>query len=796
MDKDPTWYETRAQEIFTDCLEHPEASRREWALAQCGDDQRLAKEVRGLLDAQTAGAGFLDSAQLRGLADTENARLAGVQAGPWRLRELIGTGGMGAVYRGERADGAYEQEVAIKVVPSGFLGSAAVTRFEAERQILARLQHPGIARLIDGGTTPEGHHYLVMEYVEGRTLVDHCNHHALDLRERLKLIQQVCEVLHHAHESGIVHRDIKPGNIMVTAAGQARLLDFGIAKVLDAAVLAGATPQTRTGAAAMTVQYASPEQIRCEPITAASDIYSLGLVLYELVTGCRPYSVEGVSPADAERTVCDSVPDNPSRTVQVMPVDPPPGLKSRVQLRRRLHGDLDRIVMTALRKTPSNRYENALALSADLERFMAGKPVEVRGASALYRLRKFSGRHKAAVGATAAAFLAMLSALVVVTWQAREATQQRDLAQAQAERAEAASGFLFDMIDRVDPFTDGAEMTLIGALKASIPDIETSFQGQPLLQAQLHFRVGYALQNLGEVEASRQQLDAALALFRQVGSKLDQARAYDGLGLVDWWESDFDQAERNFRRALSLLEGDSSQEARALGVDVLVNAAGMLNEPGEYERALDYLDRAERWVAEAGLSDGSMLATLYNNRATTEESLGDNDAALRSYDLALKYREESDGRMHPDYAITLNNLSFIYTNAGNFERAAELLEESTRIRRALLGDRHPQVVTSLVNLAWVEGQAGHLDRAEKAAREAVSIALERYGPAHIRTAKALETLAGVLLLAERYDEAVQEANAALNIYGQNPDARADWVEAARSIRDEAQATLEAAPASP
>lgn len=693
---------------------------------------------------------------------------------------------MGTVYRAERADGAFQQQVAIKLIRAGLFGDEMLDRFYAERQILARLEHPGIARLIDGGADALGMPYVVMELVEGLPIDDYCERQRLDLGQRLQLLQRVCEALHAAHLQGVVHRDLKPGNLLVTSQGQPKLLDFGIAKVVQGADLGTPLPHTRTGMQAMTPQYASPEQVRGEPVDARSDVYALGILMYELLSGSRPYHIDNLSPGALERTVCDTLPPNPSVAVARLRKSPPAGLDDAAALSRRLRGDLDRIVMSALRKRPAERYASALLLAEDLDRYLSGQPVLARGASWLYRSGKFIARHRAGAAALGFAFVILAAALVAVSLQARKTALQRDLAQAQAARAESARAFLVEMIGRADPFENPGSATLVGALKQSIDSIPERFANQPELEADMRYAIGYALQNLGEFEAAQPLLERSLALREQQGDRIEQARVLDGLAIVHWWQSDFSASERRFRDALELLEGQDDPAAIALRIEVLTNLAGMLNEPGEHARAVEHAQTAIALAQQHPDGVEAVLATAYNNLATAQESLGQYDAALLSFERALDLRRRIDGEMHPDYAIALNNLAFVHAAMDRLPEAVQTFQRTVEIERQILSPQHPELAIALMNLSWAQTRLGDYHAAEANALEALAICRASYADNHPRTGKAEQTLASLYLASGQLEQARERARNALAIYARADEVNPSWIETAEEILAQAQ----------
>lgn len=771
--------EIDALELFSESLDVPESEREAWLENRCADDASLLDEVRRLQAAdQAADNAFLESP----LAPLSAASVpVGTRFGAFEVTGLLGSGGMGSVFRGRRIDGAYQQDVAIKCFQARFATPDALERFEAERQILASLEHPGIARVIDGGVSEDGMPFLVMELVRGQRITDYCQAQSLGLEERLQLFQRVCAAIEFAHERGVVHRDIKPGNVLVSKDGDPKIIDFGIAKVLDPAILVEAMPQTRTNAQLMTPEYASPEQVRGGQIGVSSDVYSLGVLLYEMLSGSRPYHFASRAPATIERTVCETVPSNPSDLVAARRVAPPAGLYDARSLRRVLRGDLDRIVMTALRKEPANRYASAAALSDDIERFLGGHPVWARGATPAYRLRKFVQRNRAASIALSTVIATLLVSLALVLNQAAEAERQRDTAQREAARATSAKDFLIEIIGLSDPFENSESASLAGALRQSIPGVEERFAGQPELEAEMRYAIGYALQNLGEIPQAREQMERALALRQVHGDALDQAEALDGLGIVNWWESDFEQGEQRFNAALELLGENRSERAMLLRVNVLNNLSGMLVDAGEYERSVE-ASAASLAEADQIEIDPETLASIWGNQANALGSIeGREPESIVAFEKALELQEQSTGQMHPNFAIILNNLAMTHYALGNLEQMASLFERSLEIRRATLGSEHPQTATALFNLAAGQVAAGQFEAAEPNALEALEVAVNGYEPGHPRIGKAHEKLAQVYAATNRVEQARSHADIALSIYQSAPGVDPRWIQTVEEI---------------
>ncbi|MGH9832598.1 MAG: protein kinase domain-containing protein [Blastocatellia bacterium] len=428
-----------AIEIFDTASGLPPEERDGYLASVCGDDDDLRRQVERLLlrDEEAEAEGFLAQPALPD-PNRETAGLLGRQIGPYKLLRELGSGGMGIVCLAIRADDVYQKEVAVKLVWPAMQRTSVIRRFKQERQILARLDHPNIARLLDGGATGEGWPYIVMEYVDGAPITEYCDQRRLNISERLKLFRTVCAAVSYAHQNLIVHRDLKPGNIFVTTEGTMKLLDFGIAKLLDP------DPQssdpTLTGLPLLTPEYASPEPANGEVITTASDIYSLGVALYELLTGHRPYRIENPSPREIARVIAEAKPEPPSTVISRVVTETNPEGETRTvrspemvsapregapdKLRSRLRGDLDNIVLMALRKEPGERYQSAARLSEDIERHLAGKPVIARTPTAAYRASKFVRRHKTGVAFAAFVALTLMAVIVFVVRQWRAGVAQ------------------------------------------------------------------------------------------------------------------------------------------------------------------------------------------------------------------------------------------------------------------------------------------------------------------------------------------------------------------------------------
>lgn len=748
--------EVEAMRVLEEALAQPDGARQDWLDAQALPAPVLAR-VRALLARAEPHARFLDPPEAgRPLPWLAGLPAPGDSVGPWRLLRELDAGGMGVVFLAERVDGAYQRQVAVKFVRTDHLLFAGerrrelIARFENERVLLARVDHPNVARILDGGSL-DGLPYLVMDYVEGDSLLVHCERQRLDARARLALFCKVCDGVQAAHRHLIVHRDLKPGNVLVGTDGEPRLLDFGIARMLEP-VADGERATTGTGLFALTPAYASPEQLRLEPPTTASDVYSLGVILYELLTGTRPYRLDGLSPAEVERIVCDTAPP-PLR--QARAVEAPGGTPlpsgAGASGRAPFGADLERIVARAMHKAPERRYDSAQALADDLRRHLAGRPVHAHPDSLGYRIGKFVGRHRLACAAGVLALSALVAAAVLVVWQAAQARR------AAADTA-AVNAFLTDVLKTSNPYTTGEEISLSEALTISADKVEERFGGRPDLAIGVRSALGESMLATGRLDEAEQQVQRALAdaepLFgpddpRTVALVASMASLRKDQGRYDEAQHLFDDALGRFERAGRTREAAYGSVLNDLGVMHLVRE--------DFARATLYLERAL-----AADADG-LLPVSADQRARTLANLAQAVSARGKGDLARAdalYREAQpvleaaypDG--NPHLAVILNNRARLAWVRGDREAAIALQARAVAMhRRAFRGD-HEMVLVPMTNLARQALALDRLDQAEAAAQEAVEMAERLYpdGRSHFRL-NALAALAGTRLAQHRHDDA-------------------------------------------
>jgi tetratricopeptide (TPR) repeat protein len=734
----------RVKELFEEALRLPPAERSALVAART-DDPEVAAEVRSLLSVYEQSPEFLEEAAFRAPAAEPDALLPsgleGQRVGAWRLIREIGRGGMGVVWEAQRADEEYQQRVAVKLLPFGPLSAAAVGRFREERQILAGLTHPGIARLLDGGTAENGAPYLVMEYVEGQPLDEWSRSRNLPLRARLELFLSVCEAVEYAHRHLVIHRDLKPDNILVTREGAPKLLDFGIAKLLGdgAAPRPGSTP---TGGRLLTPEYASPEQIRGEGATTASDVYSLGVVLYALLTGRRPYATDAQNPLAMLRAVCEQEPPAPSAVAES-------GGKE-------LRGELDAIIFQALRKDPEQRYHSVRALADDLRAWLDGKPVSAHLPRWWGRAAKLVRRNKVPSAAVGLAVLSLLGGSAVSLWQARVAEREKGRAESrfrQVRRFSRSVLFELDEAIRNLPGATPARNLLLARATEFLDDLARDSGNDVSLKLEL--AEGY--RRLGHVQGSTFSdnlglRDSAIQSFRKAAALGEQALvaapknldaeilllgAYDDLTGVHLAKSEVREADAWYakhRNLLSIMETEHLGDNRARD-----SVASSYSALGYYRAQRNDLVGAKECYRKAVDIYAALLKSGYDSAQLriqypfalkrlgailiSENSLGPAEgcywSALSMEDRSLA-ADPGNTRLRIDRTFTLSDLAFILKKKSDFGHAAQVYEEVVRTRKAAL-EADPGNMRFLSLTASAELNLGAVYSSQKRHREAIPL---------------------------------------------------------------------------
>jgi serine/threonine protein kinase/Tfp pilus assembly protein PilF len=747
----------RVEALFGDALELDPAERARLLDERCADDASVRAEVQSLLDAYTRATAFMPQASSPGAAAPIPAGLReGDIVGAFRLVKRIASGGMGTVYLAERVEGGFAQSVAIKVIAAPIIHDDAARRFRTERQILASLQHPYIVSLVDGGVTPRGEAYLVMEFVDGVPVTSYCRERGLDLRARLALFQQVCDAVHYAHAHFIVHRDLKPANVLVTADGVPKVLDFGVAKLVEDPLTGGAD-RTEAGVGPLTPGYASPEQFRGLPITTASDIYALGVVLYELLTGVRPYETAGKPFDDVMKIVVDTDTIRPSQSNPEAREQPP------YEWRHALKGDLDAIVLKALRKDPAERYASADALSREIRRYLNGEPVDARAPSAGYVIRKLVARHKMAFASAGLSAAMVTAALAAALWQARLARSERDRARAEATKARTATAFLGRVFQSANPVqARGQTVTARELLDAGTTSITTELKDQPDVQAPLLLVMAQAYDRLSALDKAVPLAEQALALReRSSASDVDLGEALFLVGSLYRKQGRPADAVPLLERSVKLREASlgpddpsmaSSLSALALSLDASGHSDGV---PEMIRRAIAIQERAS--------PKSASLALLHNNLATLLHRRGDLPGARAAYERSIAVYTVSTETANWGIAMPLLNLGTLLREREEIDAARPLFERALEIDRKTFGPESAPTAYTLACLGDLARARGDLQAARELLGESLRIYAIVRKPDQFDLAAPLTYLAQTNLAAGRASEALPLLERALAI---------------------------------
>jgi eukaryotic-like serine/threonine-protein kinase len=746
---------SRVDALFDAALDLPAKDRAAFLDAHCIEPS-LRPLIEELLRLSTAPSPAIDDgvgvghdllSELSGPEPDEPPLPTGERVGPWRLLRQIGAGGMGTVYLAERADGEFAQQVAVKILRASLEAPRAAERFAQERQILAGLEHPAIARLVDGGRTTDGRPYLVMEYVDGVPIDRYCNALGLGVPERLALFERVAEAVQYAHQNLVVHRDLKPANIFVTPTGTVKLLDFGIAKSLteqlDAAL-------THTQGRVLTPEYGSPEQVRGRPVTAASDVYQLGLLLYELLTRRRAHRFEGTTPAAIERGICERAPERPSTAVLTGADRPAPAdAKARAKV---LRGDLDTIVLKALRKEPERRYGSVASLLDDLERYRLGRPVRARPDTFRYRAGKFVRRHPVAVPLTAVGVLAVVA---LTAWYTARLRAERDRVRVEAEKSRAALEFVLGTFSTLDPVLapNQAETTAAEILARGVASARRDLADQPELRAALLDAFGRIYFNLGLFAESDDALVEALAVRRQVlpSGHRDIGISAVNLAMVLDERSRLDEAAALAREGVDILR---TQDPGGLELGRgLKQLASTTATQGDLDGAKALYEEAAARLRAAGEEGALPLLWVQNNQASLYFDLGDYEAAAELYAAISHAARAYPPEVGTPLPWTVGGEGASLTTLGRLPEGEALLRESLLLFEARFHGKHPEYAQYERALATNLAHQGRLAEAEEHYRSTLEIFSRAYGPRHHEVAKTLYDIAGLERQQGKYDDA-------------------------------------------
>jgi serine/threonine protein kinase/tetratricopeptide (TPR) repeat protein len=753
----PRW--ERLQELFHHAVTLPERERVTYLALECGDDSALMDEVLAMVEEDARDSSLLD----RDLAhvahqvlEPATRTLPATNFGPYRVKSILGEGGMGVVYLAERRD--LGSLAAIKILRDASLSPARRERFASEQRTLAQLSHDSIARLYDADTLPDGTPWFVMEYVEGVPLTQYCEVRILSIAERLRLFRAVCEAVQHAHQHAVIHRDLKPSNILVKDDGTVKLLDFGIAKQLE--TLDIAEDHTRTGMRLMTPAYAAPEQIRAGRVGIHTDIYSLGVILYELLSGRLPYDISKLTPGEAEAIITGQEPVRPSIVARRL-ADSVGGSARVPALGDASWADLDVLCLTAMHKEPQRRYQTVEALIRDVDHYLDGEPLEARPDSIAYRAGKFVRRHRGAVTGTSLA-VALLAALAV--FYTIRLTSARNAAVAEAARTQRVMRFMLALFAGGDA-TAGPSDTLRVVTLIDRGEMEArSLDGEPALQAELYETLGSINQKLGNLDRADSLLARSLQRRRALfgTDHPDIASSLVALGLLRVDQAKYDEAEQLVseglgmdRRILPATHPSIAHAAWALGK--------VYEERGEYDKAVPLLQEAVAAQSASG-EDTAALATSLSELANVHYYMGHLATSDSLNQRVLVMNRQLHGSHHPTVADALINLGASQSDRGNFAEAERYYREALAINEPWYGMYHPETASDLTMLGRALVAEKKLPEAVPLLEQALAINERVYGRVHPSVASTLNELAKVALLQNRYDEAEASFRRMSDIY--------------------------------
>jgi eukaryotic-like serine/threonine-protein kinase len=728
---DPLWDRwSEVDRLFEAALDRAPEDRDAFLAGACGTDTELLELLRSLLEHGASPARGLTGSHESLVRDILNERrgsegrdtlladaFEGLRLGPFELERMIGRGGLGVVYRARRVEGGFDQRVAIKLLRESE-GAKVLRRFERERAILAYLDHPYIATLLDGGIAPDGRPYLVMEYVDGRPITRYSEEESLSIRGRLRLFLRVCDAVASAHARLVVHRDLKPSNILVTGDGSPKLLDFGIARILEAGGSEGPLQHTLTGA--LSPAYASPEQIRGDPVAIASDVFQLGTLLYLLLAGRRPHDEAETSPLTLIPLILEKDPPLPSEAV----ADAGVGGVARPRVRSALRGDLDTVIMKALRKEPDRRYGSVAELAEDLRRHLDGMPVRARPDSFGYRSSKFVRRNRAAVAGAALFVAALVGGLGAALWQ-------RGIAVAEAARANEVSDFVMGLFEVTDPaLASDEEVSLRDLLERGAARIEDELAGQPRLQADMYSLIGPIYTRLGLYDGAREMLSRAVDLRQAAGGtgSPGHALATHELARLEHRTGNRQAADSLYQLAGAWLA--ASRGPRSVAAARVQHDRARLASDQGLPATADSLYTAARELLAAGGVPAAELLLLDLDHLQQIHLMGDAARADSLYSRIIANRAHLDGERSLTLASGMLQIGLHAVYGGDAERAEPLIRGAVELRRQVHGEQHADVAHALAELAAVEARLGRHDESVATRRAAVAIFRESLGPEH------------------------------------------------------------------
>lgn len=760
--------------IFERALELDRLSRDAFFNNLHEDEKKYEGEVRSLLQAYEKNDDFLEVKTDRNIFSEDNVGphpLIGKHIGSYLIEEEIGIGGMGIVFAGKRDDKEFEQRVAIKILKQGLSSEYLIRRFQNERQTLANLQHPNIAKLFDGGKTEEGLPYLVMEYIDGIPITEYCIQKKLKIEECLKLFITVCEAIQYAHQNLVVHRDIKPGNILVNQEGRVKLLDFGVAKLLDENIDPEQGGLTKTGIWHLTPEYASPEQIKGENITTSSDIYSLGVLLYQLLSGDPPYKIFNISPLAISKILDEGKILKPSeiiqkRTKELSNQEKVSDSKIDVnkEFHRKLKGDLDNIVLKAMHKDSTQRYVSVQGLINDIIRYLKGQPVSARNDTYTYRFTKFVQRNKAGVTLFILFNIILLSGIAAIIYQGRIAAKERDKAKIENAKFEKVNDFLTSILSSVDPSELGRDVKVYDILDQASESVDEEFKDQPEVEASIRSTLGNTYVNLGEYDKGKPFLEKSyemnLNIYGMQGKETaesihDLANYYD-------WIGDYKKADSLYGKSIAIFREVLTEPIKIFG-DALNNHAIIkmnFSENDEAEKL--YLEAIDISKKVEGKKTRN-LAVMMNNLAISYMDVGKLEESEKYYKESLAIILDLLGEDRPEAGSSYNNMARLYILKNEYDSAEVYLNKSYDLKYRLKGEDHPDVGLALNNLGVLEYHRENYDKSEKYFKDGIKQYRKTYPDDHPLVSTSYNWLGRIFINTGNFSEAENYLRKSLKI---------------------------------
>lgn len=791
----------QVETIIDRALELPEHKRSDFIDRQCIDNISLKSEVTLLLESIFESEGWLDNsdgykeALLEEVSDDleklgSNYSWVGRTVGAYTVQKELGEGGMGSVYLAERSDGTFDHQVAIKVIRDGKASAENISRFEQERSILADLNHPGVAKLFDGGITEDGYPYLIMEYIDGMPVTDYCQKHSPALPERINLFKKILSAVRHAHENAVIHRDLKPGNILVTEDGEVKILDFGISKMLDEDT---SDPITQTKVRVLTPRYAAPEQIKQKPVTTATDIYALGILFYQLLSGKHPFDLKGMSQYEIEQAILNQDAAFPSSIVS----------NSFSVAKNKLRGDLDAIALKAIRKEPDRRYRMANEFLHDLHNYEQELPVTAHQNSYRYRSHKFLNRHKTQIGVATGVFLLVMGMVSFYTWKL---TQERNIAQFQADKAEVVTDFLVGLFEANDPNNSrGETVTARQLLKAGEQKIN-ELNDQPAIKGEVLEVLGdiYGLLSDPQKADSLQEISLSIKKDLYTSTDPELASIYTSLastrqvlgqyanvlGLLDtsitYQQIIYGHQSKEVGKSLRLMAENykdlgkidsaystilrSKKIFDSLGdttgadyLEVLMEMGAITVAKGDLQKSEELWRNSQQLSNQYFESPHPKILTSINGLASVLKEIEKFTEAEQLYMQSIAMTEQLYGNQHINTAITMNNLAGLYYYTQEYQKSDNYYSDSITILENVLGKEHPFVTSTLYNQANLKADMGQFKAAEELYQQVLQLDIAQFGEIHPNVASDMTGLATLYKKEKQYDEAISYYNKSIEI---------------------------------